>query len=383
MGPLQRFLNAGDPLADDVVSAFGQMPSGRGRRYLLQALSEGIDMVPDAPEPLHALFKQLDEVPFWVDWSTLDRGGQLVRRTGLLGALTLSCYALPLAYSSGAGIKPLVFSGRLVNRAKRRLSETAHFNLEVTAPGGLRRHASGFSTIVRVRLMHAQVRYLLRRSPRWNADAWGAPINQLDMAGTNLFFSVLLIEGLRKLGFHFSKDEVNDVIQLWRYCGYLIGIHPDLLCANESDGHRLADILKTTRFTPDADSRKLVKALMETALPDLIFPGVDGDATRRAEHATNFGYGLSFCLLGDARARQLDYPRTFWRFGAPALLRLMVWPTDLLRRLIPGGTTFVVEKSTRMLQQSTEQALSGQPATYDMPERLSNKSSSADERESK
>lgn len=297
----------------------------------------------------------------------------MVRRTGLLGALALSCYALPLSYSSGAGIKPLMFSGRLVNRAARRLSETAHFNLAVTAPDGLRRFSPGFSIVVRVRLMHAQVRYLLHRSSRWDGQAWGTPINQLDMAGTNLFFSVLMIEGLRKLGLRFSKDEVDDVIQLWRYCGYLGGIHPDLLCATENEAHRLANIIETTRLAPDDDSRQLVKALMEKALPELILPGLDGEATTRAIHMTSFGYGLSTSLVGTALAQQLGYPRTFWRYSAPTLLRLMVWPADLLRRSMPGGTSFTADIATRMVQRIAERALAGRPATYEMPDSLDEK----------
>jgi hypothetical protein len=49
---------------------------------------------------------------------------------------------------------------------------------------------------VRVRLIHARVRHALSRSPAWRPDAWGAPINQYDMAGTVLLFSSKLFEGL-------------------------------------------------------------------------------------------------------------------------------------------------------------------------------------------
>ncbi len=366
----ERFVREGDPLADNVVREFAGLADGQGRQMLDTALRHGIDAVSDAPPALKALFAQLDHIPFWVDWETLERGGVPFRRTGTLGVMIMGCYALPLAYSSGAGVKPLVFSGRLVHRAVRRLVETAQFNAEVSAPGGLRRMEPGFATVVRVRLIHAQVRYLLVKTGRWDANLWGAPINQIDMAGANLFFSGLAIDGLRKLGFRFSRDEMEDVVQLWRYCGYLNGIHPDLLCATEAEGRRLGEIVMAKRLVPDADSKTLVKALMETALPELMLAGKAPANSARSRRMAAFCYGLSESFLGRNRARELGYPRTLWRFGAPLLTRVLVWPAEIVRRFVPGGTAFLVRKATELLQRTTERGLAGRPASYDMPQRL-------------
>jgi hypothetical protein len=44
------------------------------------ALEYGIDYVPDAPEPLRALFARLDSVPLWVEWDELNRGGATTLR---------------------------------------------------------------------------------------------------------------------------------------------------------------------------------------------------------------------------------------------------------------------------------------------------------------
>lgn len=376
-GLFHHYLHQGDMLADDVVGAFAGLPDGQGRRMLATALAQGIEAVPDAPQALKALFAQLDHVPFWVDWETLDRGGMPFRRTGRFGAMIMGCYALPLAYSSGAGVKPLIVSGRLVHRASRRLAETALFNADVSAVGGLRRFADGFATVVRVRLIHAQVRYLLRRSGQWDAQSWGAPINQVDMAGANLFFAGLSIDGLRRLGFRFSRRERADAMQLWRYCGYLSGIHPDLLCATEEEGRRLGAMVMETRLVPDDDSRTLVSALMERAMPELMLRKTsdpDGPAARRV---ARFCYGLSASFLGKRRSRELGYPDTWWRIGAPLLLRLGVWPAELLRRTIPGGTAYVVRLATGLLRRTTERALAGAPATYDLPDALGDRNATS------
>ena len=45
---------------------------------------------------------------------------------------------------------------------------------------------------------------MILRSGRWDAERWGAPINQHDMAGTQLLFSLAVLEGLRTLGFRIT-----------------------------------------------------------------------------------------------------------------------------------------------------------------------------------
>jgi len=89
---------------------------------------------------------------------------------------------------------------------------------------------------VRVRLIHAQVRRLLLESGQWRPDAWGAPINQCHMAGTNLMFGVGVLDGLTRLGYRFKSVEREALIHLWRYAGYLLGVENELLIADEFEG---------------------------------------------------------------------------------------------------------------------------------------------------
>ena len=52
-------LRLGDPAADELVLCFERMPPGEGSRLLVRALQEGIDAIDDPPEPLAALFEQI------------------------------------------------------------------------------------------------------------------------------------------------------------------------------------------------------------------------------------------------------------------------------------------------------------------------------------
>ena len=66
-----RHLRTGDPLADDLVLSFERLPRGRGYKLLQNALDHGIDSLDDPPPELVTLFRQVDHVPFWVDWDRM------------------------------------------------------------------------------------------------------------------------------------------------------------------------------------------------------------------------------------------------------------------------------------------------------------------------
>jgi hypothetical protein len=355
-----RFLATADPLADAVASAFAALPSGAGRRMLDTALKQGIDAVDDAPQALIDLFAQLDDVPLWVDWERMDRGGEVFLRSGGLGIAVLGLYSLPVTYSSPDGNKPLVFTGHLLKRAPRRLAETASFVVATCRPGGLRRDAEGFAITVKVRLMHAQVRRLLWRSGRWNGDDWGTPINQVYMAGTNLALSAILLEGLERLGARFSHDEGEALLHLWRYSGYLTGVHPELLCSTRADARWLGEMIFDSQAVPDDDSRALVNALMSSSF----LPWLDGYRWWKSA-----AYGLSRALIGDRLADALGYPKTPWRLAMPAS-RPLVFLGDSLLRMAPPRRSRATDVGTKAWEWTIEQIMGGAKAEFHAPTRL-------------
>lgn len=369
-----RYLMKPDPIADEVVAAFSKPPPGTIHRTLTTALDCGIDAAPDAPEPLRALFARLDEVPFWVDWRKLEIGGKAFLRTGIFGSFALACGSLPLAYSCPAGNKPLTFSGQLVSQAARRISETGRFIIETCKPGGLRRFSPGFKITVMIRMMHAQVRHLLKQSPAWNTTAWGEPINQADMAATNLLFSVVLMDGLRRMGFRFSRKESEGLMQLWRYSGYLIGLDPDLTCATEDEGRQLMDIVSMVSEDPDEDSHDLVKALIESAVQKAIgstvFLGDAGQKVLAASWVPDFCYGLSRTLLGDKLADGLRFPKNAWRFASILAIKALIYPLETVRPFVPRSNDLAVSIGTKLICKIMDAGLSGTPPDFHLPDQL-------------
>ncbi|MFO0612507.1 MAG: oxygenase MpaB family protein [Polyangiaceae bacterium] len=300
-----------DPLADAVVEAFAHMPPGAGMKLLDDALRSGIGAVSGAPPELRELFREIDDVPAWVDQRALDRGGELLYRSGWFGGLVLGL-SLLYGYASPGGNKPLVYSGRLKEQAGRRLAETSRFVQATTAPGGLERFSPGFAITIKVRLVHAQVRRMILASGRWDSATWGAPINQHDMAGTTLLFSFAPIESLRALGFIVEEEEEHLFMQLWRYSGYLMGVRQEILPTSFLDAARLKDIIRATEGIPDDDARRLTAALFAAGPRS---KGRTPEERRRSVRQAELGEGLVRAVMGDELSDHLGIPKTRYRFA--------------------------------------------------------------------
>ncbi len=362
LGP---FLTKVDEPADRVVEAIESLPRGEGWRLFEQGLRGGSRAIPTAPAALRHLLDEVAEVPAWVDWDTCDRGGAMLMRVGALGGAVLGSHSLVLGYASPAGNKPLVLSGRLKEQALKRLNETARFVQAVCRPGGMRPFADGWQITVKVRLIHAQVRRMILKSGTWNESAWGAPVNQHDMAGTTLLFSIAMMTGLRKLGVRIDSEEGERYIHLWRWVGRTIGVDESLLPVSEPDAMRLADLIAATMGTPDQDSRDLTKALFDAAW--------DGAVTRkqRRDAARKVMFGTTLCreLIGKEIADQLAVPRSSFRYAMP-MVRRLVGGVERFTRAVPFAERGAIVAGTHYWDRVVEIGLQGATYEFALPSAL-------------
>lgn len=301
----------------------------------------------DVPEALLEFVREASRVPVWVDWDLVERGGRVLVRAGPLGGLVLGLKSLVLAYASPGGNKPLVLTGQLIERAAMRLHETAHFvGATVTDAKGLRPGGPGWQLTLRVRLVHAQVRRMILASGKWDAAAWGAPVNQHDQAGTLLLFSVSVLAGLRQLGMVITAEDAEAYMHLWRWSGWLVGVDPELLPATEAEGVRLGALIRATQGPPDGDSRALTRALL------LSGPRSSGPQGERRIPAISAA--LCRTLVGDDLADALDVPRTPLQRAVPVVRRL-VSAIDLATKAVPGGPDFAVDRGRRYWERAEVQ----------------------------
>jgi hypothetical protein len=363
---LGEYLLRVDPVADAVVAAIEEMPAGAGWAQFRRAAQSGIASVPEAAEPIRALFAEVERVPVWVDQEAMERGAEVLMRAGPLGGMVLGLKSLVLGYSSPGGNKPLIMSGRLEEQAGRRLNETARFVQATIAPGGMRPHAPGWQLALNVRLIHAQVRRMILRSGRWDEAAWGAPINQHDELGTSLLFSMIVLEGLRQLGVRITRDDSDAYMHLWRWSGWLMGLDLALLPATEAEGRRLAEIIAATQGPPDEDSRRLTRALLNSPKHEAKTPHERTNARRLA----TFSAAMCRSLIGDEMADQLGVSQTSWRYAVP-LARRLVSSMELVREKVPFGDVPALWAGTRYWDRVVDLGLARAAAELALPQRLS------------
>ncbi|SMF44368.1 hypothetical protein SAMN06265365_103361 [Tistlia consotensis] len=322
-----RHLQLGDPTADALVELFETLPRGQGMAMVVRAIDHGIEAVEDPPAPLLALFRELDHVPFWVDWRRMRFGSRKILRSGLLTGFAFACYALPHSYLASAN-KPLAMTGALLDHTAHRYAQTSRFVIETFMPDGLRRQSDGFKIAVLVRLMHARTRRRLLQSGEWDVEAWGLPLNQAHMALNTVYFSFHVLRGLQKLGVRFSRAEVEGVLLTWRYVGHLFGIDPELVYTSEEEALRLIEIASSVECDPDATSRRLCQAMFDAG-PEYL--GIENPwLARRFKSLT---YRISRHLLGDSLADGLGYPPQRHRLLCSALavlVRLLEWAPFLV-----------------------------------------------------
>lgn len=366
MDRLAPFLLRGDPLADAVIEEMREMPGGRGFALVNQALAQPAGSYAQLPPAMRALFEHLDYIPAWVDWDAMRRGNEFLLRSGVLGGIVLAAASLVLGYADPGGNKPLIFSGRLTERAARRLAETSRFVQAVGQVDGFRRRGDAFAITVRVRLMHAQVRYMLRRAPYWRTDAWGDPINQHDMAATTLLFSLVFLEGVRRLGIETNRDESEAFMHLWRYAGHVMGVDTEILPTSEFEARNLAELIRATQGKPDEDSRALTKALFDAALTNAKTP----EERRMGLFRREMGRGFCRALLGDEMADALAVPKTPL-IGAYHVFRTTTRAMEIARKNAPDMHRAMVTTGARYWDKVVREGLGNMPADFNPPAHLS------------
>lgn len=329
---LGQALNRGDPPMDRLLTWMQDYGMREARVLFQQALEHGMDDMLDAPAPLHDFFRSVETPPDWVDFDLLEQGVEASHLTGLTGMRALRDAALMAGYQASAINKTLVLTGTLSRGPQRRLAETIRWWIDCTAQGGMARFGAGFKSTLQVRLVHALVRQRVQQMPEWDAGAWGLPVNQTDMAATQLGFSVVFLLASRALGVALTAADGHALMHLWRYIGWLMGVDECWLPETENEGRTLLYQILVSQVPPDQSSYELGRALMDEPLQ---------------RHYPNFGW-----LRGRyERARHLSIARLFLDsrgmrdLGLPA--STLPWypaiaaPLNLARHgghaLLPGG----------------------------------------------
>jgi hypothetical protein len=274
---LDKLRNQGDPLGD------------RNVRFLLDQ-PEWIDMIntwTDLPSQekicqlpgiLSDYLKEFRIVPEWMEEKKIKLSQEFFEKEGNLYLSMLGFYSLPYCYAFADGAQVLVRSRRITEDIGMRLAETALFLLESFRPGTFLGNEKALLTFAKIRLIHAFSRLFVEKySKDWN-EAWGVPINQEDMLGTNLAFSLIVMRGMEKLGRYPGKELTEAVLHYWKMIGFYLGINISYWPEKVKEAFELEKIIRKRHLKISEAGHVLIQALLKYYTDSIDDPGLAGRA---------------------------------------------------------------------------------------------------------
>lgn len=317
---LDELRQQGDPTADELIQYLFENKQAKLLNVAFQQIKQNQDInKPELPEMIQNFFVQEGQMPDWANGDLLQQASAFFRKYAAQFSSMLSFLSLPYTYAAANGVKVLYLTGRIHQDTAKRLHETARYLMDITAPGTFDPEGAGIVSSLKVRLMHAAVRYHLKKDKRWDA-AWGLPINQEDMIGTNLSFSALPILGLKKMKYHLRQADMTAYLHLWKVAGQFLGNDPTHLPNRYLEALNLSDIIGERQFQSSKEGKELTQALIKFLEKSIAkrFP---------KDFVTTY---MRF-LMGDEISNTLGIPRYNWS-------RVLVRPfqtNNILKSLSP------------------------------------------------
>lgn len=271
--------------------------------------------------PNQSLISEAGQLPSWAKPRQMQAGSAFFARNSTMIMSLLGLLSLPYCYTAANGAMVLYLSELIRKQTTKRLYDTAVFVWEVMAPDAFDTEGDAVEQILKVRIMHAAVRCYTLQSGKWD-DAWGLPINQEDMAGTNLSFSLIVIRGLRMLGFNVSKEDQEAFLHLWAVIGYLTGLNEDLIPKSAKRAQQLDAIIKHRHFRVSKHGQELTHSLTDHIL-----------SVNKSKASANEILGLMRYLLGKEIADMLAIEAP----ELPLYKLTLLKTTNLIKSFKPEG----------------------------------------------
>lgn len=252
-----------DPLADDAVRAVYAADNSQLLRDILSKPERNGDQLPPGmPDEVKTFFKLSGQLPGWADERKMRKGMAFFSVYGGDLMMMLGLLSLPYDYAAAHGAQVLYLSQRLHDNPGKRLAETGQYIMDITARGAFNPSGKAIRSAQKVRLIHAAIRYHVLKNNVWQGQAWGQPINQEDMAGTNLSIALIPIRGLRKLGLHIAHDDMIAYLHLWNVASFIMGVDERLLPDTAKEAYVLEKTITKRQHAPSEAGQGLTKALL-------------------------------------------------------------------------------------------------------------------------
>jgi hypothetical protein len=257
---MDKFRQTGDPKADKVIDELFKTEGITGVREMFKWLN-----TPESTSSfgiINNFVSQNQSLPDFADRKLMQQATAFFEKNQTTIGIMLACYSLPYCYAGADGAKVLAMSQRIQTDTLKRLEETGDF-LQIVTKEENWHNGEAVRKILKVRLMHAAIRFFTEHHGTWDL-AWGKPVNQEDMAGTNGAFSYIVIRGMRKAGNAPTDADAEAYLHLWNVISVIMGIDKELIPNNLREAFALDKAIAKRQFRPSAEGKALTKALLDT-----------------------------------------------------------------------------------------------------------------------
>ena len=257
---MDKFRQMGDPQADEVINKLFKTDGITGVREMFKWLNTSESS--SSFEIINDFISKSGSLPDFADKKLMQKGTKFFNENQNMIGIMLACYSLPYCYAGADGAKVLAMSQRIQTDTLKRLEETGEF-LQIVTKEENWKNGKAVLKILKVRLMHAAIRFFTEHHGTWDL-AWGKPVNQEDMAGTNGAFSYIVIRGMRKSGDAPNESDAEAYLHLWNVISVIMGVDKELIPNNLREAFTMDKAIAKRQFRPSEEGKALTKALLNT-----------------------------------------------------------------------------------------------------------------------
>ncbi|MEU3148294.1 MULTISPECIES: oxygenase MpaB family protein [unclassified Streptomyces] len=304
--------HTGDELADATVAALFESGQVGTFNTLMRYVSTVGAPLPDGlPDIAREYLESTRVPPSWVDWAEMEKARLFFIDNNVHISTALSFASMPACYVVPHVAKLLSATHGLKYPSKR-MAETGQFTVYLMQPDAFEAGSRFIPAAQKVRLLHASIRHHLKRANQWDTTALGTPICQEDMVGGQMFFSLLVLDSLNRLGIHMSQEGAEAYYYAWRVVGAMLGVDQDAVPETLEEARAFLDLYMIRHMGPSEEGAHLTRQLID--LYEEVVPGAFFDPIVSA---------LIRYLVGDTCADWLHVPQTPWDTVVKALPHLL------------------------------------------------------------
>lgn len=325
-----RYTTLGDPVADAVVAELAQTATpAKVHGIIASSVNNHHDLPAGTPDSLRNLIADAGRMPEWFDPDLALQGTRGFLRNsdmvlgGLVGGAIIEGFSTLIS-------KSFRIRSRITENGVRRLKQNLLQLVEQFMPGGLEPGGDGWRLSLRIRLVHAQARRLVRGSDEWDEETYGLPLSTAHMLLGAATFSARLMQHVARLGGDFTDEEREGYVHVWRYTAKIMGVPESILFTDYASALRTFEVAVACEPPRDDDAIIMANSIVNSA-PILL--GFAGDSERRDK--AQFMYQVSRELIGDKLADDFRYPPGKLLTEVP-LIRLRNVAGRIGSRVVPG-----------------------------------------------